>query len=179
MNEVGNDFLAARRVRHLWMKLQGEQLARAILEGGMVRVLGDRDRSEAGRQFRELVSMRIPNLQGLRKVGEEGARPVLDPECAFAEFAFEARLDFATQEMPHDLQPIADAQHGNSQLEDCAIRQGSARGVHTRRAAGEDQTFGPERRDFSGGGVVSQDDGIDIALTDASRDNLRVLRAEI
>src|SRR5262249_49952833 len=129
--------------------------------------------------FRELVTMRIPNLQGLWQAGKKRARVVLDPERAFAEFAFEPRLNLAAKEMPHDLQPIAQAQNRNSQVKDSPFRQRRALGVHTSGAAGEDQTFGLERSNLCGGRVVTQNDGIDIALTNAARNDLRVLRAEI
>ncbi len=39
--------------------------------------------------------------------------------------------------------------------------------------------LGLQRGDFRRGRVVAQDDGIHVALADAARDDLRVLRAEI
>ena len=111
--------------------------------------------------------------------GEERAEGVLDAECAFAVFALLARLDLAAQVLGQQLQAVADAEHGDAELEDRGVGQRRGLRIHARRAAREDDALGLERRDFRGGRVVAQDDRIDVALADAPRNDLRVLRAEV
>ena len=68
VDEVGDDFTAARRVDDLGMELQAEQFLRAILDGGERRVFGDGDGFEAARQFRKLVTVRVPDLKLFRQI---------------------------------------------------------------------------------------------------------------
>src|SRR5208282_2860263 len=68
VDEVGNDFVPARRVDDFGMELQAEQFLRAVLNGREWRVLRDGDGFEAARQFRELVAVRVPDLELLRQI---------------------------------------------------------------------------------------------------------------
>ena len=74
VDEVGDDFPAARRVDDFGMELQAEQFPRAVLNGGEFGVLRDGDGFEAARQFRELVAVRIPDLQRFRQIRETARR---------------------------------------------------------------------------------------------------------
>ena len=124
--------------------------------------------------------MGIPDLQRLRQVGEQRTEAVFDPQGALCRYSrFVPGLDFAAEIMREQLQAVTDAQHGNAELENVRVRQRRVFGIHTGRAAGQDHAFGRERGDFRGGRVVAQDHGVDVALADAARDDLRVLRPEI
>ena len=151
----------------------------ALLDGGVGGVLRDGDRLEAGGQFRQPVAMRVPDLQRLGQPGEQRAEAVFDAQRAFAVFTLLSRLDFAAQILRQQLHPVADAEHGEAEFEERAIGQRRRLGIHARRAARQDDALGFERRDLRGGNVVAQDDRIDVALADAPRNDLRVLRAKI
>ena len=179
VDEIGQDFLAARRVDDFGMELQAEQFLRAVLDGGERRVLGDGDRLEAARQFRELVAVRIPDLELRRQSAEERARRILDLQHALAVFAFLAFLDLAAEELREQLHAEANAEHRHAEAENGLVRQRRVLGINRRRPAGKNDAAGLERGDFGGGRVVAQDGGIDVALADAARDDLGVLRPKI
>ena len=79
VDEVGDDFPAARRVGHFGMKLQAEHFARAIFDRREFGILRDRDGFEAVGNFRELVAVRIPDLQRLRAVLRTAGRNCPSP----------------------------------------------------------------------------------------------------
>ena len=105
------------------MKLQAEHLAGAVLDGRVSGVLRDGDRLETARQFRQLVAVRIPDLQFPGQIGEQGAGRVFDRERALAVFALLAWLDLAAEKLGQDLEAVANAQHRNAELEN--LRSGS------------------------------------------------------
>ena len=74
---------------------------------------------------------------------------------------------------------VTDAEHGDAEIENFFVRQRCVLRIHAGRSAGEDDAAGFQRGDLGGGRVVVQDGGIDVALADAARDDLRVLRAEV
>ena len=74
VDEIGQDFLPARRVDDFGMELQAEQFLRAVLDGGERRVFRDGDRLEATRQFCELVAVRVPDLELLRQIWQTERR---------------------------------------------------------------------------------------------------------
>ena len=115
----------------------------------------------------------------VRQIRKQGAEAVFDAERAFAVFALLARLDLAAEVLGQELDAVADAQHRDAELEKGAVGQRRVLRIHARRAAGQDDALGLERGDFRGGRVVAQDHRIDVALADAARDDLRVLRTEI
>ena len=151
--KLSEDLAPVRRVRHFRMKLQAEHLRGAILNGGVSRVLRDGHGFEASRQLRQLVPVRIPDLQGLRQAGEEGAAAVFDSERAFAVFALLARLDLPAEILGQELEAVANAQHRNAELEDGAVRQRRLLGIDARRAAGQDDALGLQPRRFPRAGV--------------------------
>ena len=131
VDEIGDDLPAVGRVHHFGMKLQAEHLALAVLDGGEVRILGHGHRFEAFGKLGQLVAVRVPDLESLRKVRKEGAKTVGDAQVAFAVFAFLAGLDLAAQIMGQQLHAVADAQHGDAQVEHARGRAG-ARPSHRR-----------------------------------------------
>src|SRR5215218_1103723 len=94
-------------------------------------------------------------------------------------FAFAAVLDFAAEEIAHQLHAIADAQHRNAEFEDLGIRMRRVFGVNAFRSPGEDDaddtvSFQLSRRR---GEVV--DFRVYLALTDSACDDLGKLGAEV
>ena len=129
-----------------------------------------------------LVSLSPCEFQTCRvsgRLANSGQRAVLDAERAFAVFALLARLDLPAEILGQELQAVANAQHRDAQLEDGAVRQRRVLGIDAGRAARQDEALGVQPGDFPRRRVVAQDDRIDVALADAPRDDLRVLRAEI
>ena len=92
--------------------------------------------------------MRVPDLQGLRQVGEQGAGAVFDAERAFAVFAFLARLDLAAEILGQELQAVANAQHRDAELEDGGVGQRRVLGIDAGRAARKDDALGIQPGDF-------------------------------
>ena len=113
--KLDNDFPAARRVDDFGMELQAEQFPRAVLDGGERRVLRDGDGLEAARQFRELVAVRVPDLELFAAIRETARTTVLDRERALAVFALLAFLDLAAEELREQLHAEADAEHRHAE----------------------------------------------------------------
>jgi len=72
--------------------------------------------------FRELVAVRIPDLQLFRQPGEQRATGILHHERAFAVFALEALFNPAPQKLRKELQAKADAQHRQAERKEGFIR---------------------------------------------------------
>jgi hypothetical protein len=73
VDEVGNDLLAARRVDDFGMELQAEEFLRAVFNRRVFGIFRDGDGLEASGDFRELVAVRIPDLQLGRQFGKQRA----------------------------------------------------------------------------------------------------------
>ena len=65
VDEIGDDFPAARRVDDFGMKLQAEKFLLAVFNRGELGVFRDGDGLETIGNFRELVAMGIPDLERL------------------------------------------------------------------------------------------------------------------
>ena len=113
------------------------------------------------------------------RFAKQRAGRVLDGERALAVFAFEALLDLAAEKLGEQLHAVADAKHGSAEFKDFFVRQRRIGGIHTGRAAGQDDAPGFQRGDFLRRCVEAQDLRIHVALANAARNDLRVLRAKI
>src|SRR5204863_2299413 len=136
---------------------------------------GDESFWQAG----EFVSVRIPDLKRVGQILEQWARGVADGQGAFAEFPFLPRLDLAVEKVRQELNAVTDAENRNAELEDAFVRQGRFRGIDAGWSAGKDQPARFEGGDFLHGRVVAENAGINVALADATRDDLRILGTEI
>src|SRR5207249_7748613 len=76
----------------------------------------------------------------------------------------------------HQLHPVANSQHRHSEFPNAGVALRCALAVHTGRPATQDDAG---RVDFRCGRIVPENLRKHLALADASRDDLRVLRAEI
>ncbi len=130
----------------------------------------------------DLVAVAHPDLGLLGDTGEQVGRLVsrrIDRQFGAAVLARRSALHLPAHGLADQLHAVADAQHGNAQLEDFRIALRRALGVDARRAAGEDQ---PLRRKFAnplGCDVVPHDLAVDVLLADAAGDELHILGAEI
>ena len=94
-------------------------------------------------------------------------------------FAMGAAGHVAAEHLTHELDAIADAEHGQPHLEDARMRVRRTLGLHAVRAAGEDNAHDAVGAEGLGGDAKGIDTGVDVALTDAACDDLGQLRAEI
>ena len=81
--------------------------------------------------------------------------------------------------MHDEVQPIADAQHGDAEREQFGVGCGGVGIVDGRWTAGEDEADGLEGLDFDEGHRAGEHDGEDVLLADTAGYELGVLRAEI
>ena len=176
--EVAEDVDAALGVGDLGVELDAVEAALRILDDRALGVLGGGDGLEAAREAGDLVAVRIPDAQRrLQSLQELGA--LAEGKRAVTVLAMGAAGDVAAEHLAHELDAVADAEHGQTHLEDAGVRVGRALGLHAIRTAGEDDAddaVGPEglRRDAEG-----IDAGVDVAFADAARDDLGQLRTEI
>ena len=179
VNEVGEDFFALRRMDDFRVKLKAVKARPRIFDRREGGVLRGGDRLEAVRQAGELVAVRVPDLQFARQSVKQPAPGAPDAQRALAVLPFLAPLHLALEEPGHHLQPEADAEHWHTQVENRPVRQRGIFGIHAGRSAGEDDAARIHLRDLGGGRVVVDDGGVDLALSNASRNDLRVLGTKI
>src|SRR5690606_16829005 len=85
----------------------------------------------------------------------------------------------ATEEVADELHAVADAEHGDTQLEDLGVDRGRAVLEDARGTAGEDDRRGLQRLDGGDAHRARVDLTVDAELADAPGDELRVLAAEV
>jgi hypothetical protein len=113
----------------------------------------------------------------LGQVLEQGAAGGV--QRGLAELGHARSLDGAAEIERHQLGAVADAEHRHAQLVQTRVDARRGLGVHGRGAAAQDQ-----RRRVAAAGLVGRDPvpdelGVDPAVADAPRDQLRVLAAEV
>jgi hypothetical protein len=110
VNEVADDFPAARCMGHFRMELQSVGLQGPILDRCVIRIFRAGHRSKPEGKFGQVISMGIPHLDFSGQVFEKAARSICNRQCAFAKFPSLAALNFPRQEVREQLHPIADPQ---------------------------------------------------------------------
>ena len=175
VHKVADDRIALWRVDNLGVELQAKEPALAVFHRGKWRILSDGDRLETLGQLGELVAVRIPYLQRAGQFAEQLASAILHLERAFAIFPLEAALNFSAEIFCHQLQAETNAEHGHAKIKNLLVRQGCLAAVDTLWAAGKDDALGVQRGDLAHGSVVGQNCRENLALTNAARDDLRVL----
>jgi len=88
-------------------------------------------------------------------------------------------VDLAAQQLGHELEAVADAKHGDAELEDLGIDHWGAGLLDAVGAAGEDDSLGPEGADLLERHRAGVDLAVDVQLPDPAGDELRVLRPEV
>ena len=102
-----------------------------------------------------------------------------DLEARVPVLAVRGPIDGPAQQLGHELQPVADAQDGDSHLEHRAVHQRRAGLLHAEGAAGEDDPVRRESADLLDGHRAGMDLAVDVQLAHAPGDELRVLRSEV
>ena len=100
-------------------------------------------------------------------------------DVGLAELGDAGVLDGAAEVLRHQLHPVADAERRHAELVDARIDPGSSRGVHRGGAAAEDERQRVPRPHLLRRHAVTDELGVDAALTNTPRDQLRVLAAEV
>ena len=86
----------------------------------------------------------------------------------------------AAERHGHGLLPVAEAEHGNAQLEDGSrSTAGRVLGVHARRTARQDDGRRRQRAHLVGRDVAGHDFGVHVQVAHAAGDKLPVLRSKI
>ena len=177
-HEVAEDVGAARRVGHLGVELDGVEAAVAILHPGDGGGVGRGRHAEPGRRADDAVAMAHPGRLRGRQVAEEQA-PLAQRDGRLPELADAGVRHLAAEGGRHRLHPVADAEHGDAEVEDARVDRRGARLVDRRRAAGEDDPDRVAGGELGRRRVVRHDLGVDPALAHAPGDELGVLGAEV
>ena len=96
-----------------------------------------------------------------------------------AVFAMGAASDVAAEHLSHELDAVADTEHRQAHLEHARVRMRRTLRLHAIRAAREDDAYDAVGAKGLGRDAEGVDTGVDVALTDAARDDLGQLRTEI
>ncbi len=177
--EVAQQLGSPGGVPDLGMKLHRPDVARGIGDTGHG-IGGTRGQSKSGGQLQGLISMRHPDVEGLRQAGKQGdlgARH--DRHLGRAVLALFRGAHLSTQVVGKKLQAIADAENRQSQSQHLRVRGRSIRVVDRAGASGEDQPDGMMRSDLGDGRGAGEDYREDILFSYAARDELGVLAAKI
>ena len=175
--EVAQQLHSLPRVHHLWMELHGPDAPRLVRDSGQ-RVGGLRGLDEARGQRFCLVAVAHPHLERGGKSVEE-LRLGDHLHLRVAVLARGCRLNPPAQVVHDEVQPVADAEHGNAHRKQCGISGRRVRVVDRAGATGEDQPQRLERANLLDGRGAGKHHGEDVELADATRDQLGVLRAEV
>ena len=119
-----------------------------------------------------------PDFERSRKAAEKlgiGRQPNLRVSV----FAVLCSAHFAAQSVRHELQPVADSEHGQSKLKHARIGRGSIFVINGRRPARENDSNRRVLANFFDGGIARKHNRKDILLADASGDQLGILGAEV
>lgn len=179
VQEVLQDLLAVRGVHDLGVVLDAVELLLVVLEGG------DRDDVRGGRDGEALgsggagVAVRHPHRLLVRGALEQGGAGLRDVQRRTAVLAGAGVVDRAAEGGRHQLEAVAHAEDGDARLEELAVQARGALRVDRRGSAGEDdrgRVLGEHLLDRHG---ARHDLAVDPGLTDATGDELGVLRTEV
>jgi hypothetical protein len=179
--EIGDELRAVRRVDDFRVELHRIITPRVIGDHRERRAGAGRDGAEAGGERRHLVAMAHPDLMRLAFAPQaiEQLAAIVDLDEGAAEFTAVAQFHRAAELVHHHLLTVADPHDRQPAVEN---RLGNARAVlveHAGRAARQDDPPRLHPRERRVGRLERGDFGIDAGFTDAARDELRHLAAEI
>ncbi len=142
------------------------------------RIVGLGSQHEPHGQGLCLVAMAHPDIELFGKAAKE--RRLRDHfHLRMTVFARRSRLNPPAQVMHDEVQPVADAEHGNVHRKQRRVGGGRVRIVDRAGPAGEDQSQRLECANLLDRRGAGQHHGEDVELADAARDQLGVLRAEV
>ena len=178
VEEVAQDLLAALGVADLGVELHPEEAARRVAHGRELARSRVRVRLEAGGHADDLVAVAHPDDRAAVDAGE-GALGLAHVDLGVAELALAGAVDVAAELAAHPLHPVADAQHGDAELEHAGRDGGRVVRVHRSRTARQDDASQVHasrrlqrlrrRRDLAPG----------LGFAHAARDELGVLGPEV
>ncbi|EON33565.1 cytosine deaminase [Gordonia terrae C-6] len=178
VEEAREDLLAVRRVQHLGVVLHTGHAALQVLEGRHRRAGGRSGDGESLGRALDGVVVAHPHRLGFRETLMEHAFAVGRQRRA-TELASAGVGDLAAQRVRHRLEPVADAEHRDVEVEEGGIEVGCVLGVHRRRTARQDDRDRVLLLDLLDRDVVGDHLGVDAGLAHPAGDQLRVLRPEV
>jgi hypothetical protein len=178
VEEVLEDLRPVRRVHDLRVELNAVYRPCDVLEDGDRRRGRAGDDARPGRRGRDGIAVAHPDRLLERQPGKKLALP-LTSEVRLAELRDARSLDSSAELPGHELHPIADAEHRDAELEEPPVDSRRAIRVDGRRPAGEHERARAAALDVGRPDPVGHELGVDPALADAPRDQLRVLTPEI
>ena len=174
------ELAATRSMRDLGMELDGVELPVWIGDGAERRARIFRDGAEALRRCGDLVAVGHPDVEVLahRHVPE---RPdgLGHFDAGRAVLAVGGPIDGAAQQLGHELQAVADAEHRDAELEDPRVHHGRAGLLDARRPTGEHDALRREGADLGERHRAGVDLAVDVQLANPAGDELGVLGAEV
>ena len=181
IQEVAQHGLAILGVVDLRVELHAIEAACFIADAD--RRAGGRVRHEPERlrHLGHVIAVAHPRDALLRQAAEKAAVGI-EPGLRLAVLArgvFSGGSHFPAEILRHKLAAVADAKNGDAELEDLRIHLRRTFGVHTLRAAGEDDADGVKGTDLVDGHGVRLDFAIHIALAHTARNELIILPSKI
>ena len=165
----------------LGVELHAVEAARLVADADRRAGIRVRHEPERLRHLGHVVPVTHPRNALLRQAAEQTAIGI-EPGLCLAVLAcgvFSGSGHFPTKILRHELAAVADAEDGDAELEDLGIYLRRAFGVHTLRAAGEDDADGVKGTDLVDGHGVRLDFAIHIALAHTARNELVILPSKI
>jgi hypothetical protein len=114
-------------VDHLWVELDTEQTTLRVFERGHGTGRGRRGHPKTLGRTHHGVVVAHPHALLRRQLGEQGRTGGLDVEIALAELRDPRAGDFTAERLCHQLQPVADPEDRNAELEQLRLRRRSPR----------------------------------------------------
>ncbi len=176
-NEIAQNLRAIPRVVHFRMELHRKPLLRHILNS-RDRMSGLGSQLKARRQLQRFVPMRHPNRLPFRQALKQH-RLGDDVNLRVPVLSLVRWPHFAAESMHHELQAVADAEHGQPQSENLRIRRWRIFVVDRPRRPREHNAGGRVALQLIKRRRTGEHHGKNILFADAARDELRVLRAKV
>ena len=159
------------------MELDRVPFLRSVLNPGH-RVMSLGHQFETRRELERFVAVRHPDSKFLgQPLKENRIRHYID--FGGAVLALVGGADFAAERVHHELQSIADAEHGQAQFEDARVGRRSVLVVDRPRRSREHDADGRVASYLIELSRAGEHDGKDILFADAARYQLRILRTKV
>ena len=177
IQKVLQNLAAILGMHHLRVELHAVELLFQALDRRMAAALGGGDDLEAGGQVLHLHPVAHPVHSRLRHAVKQ--RGIRMGQLRLAIFPGVGLAALAAQQVHHQLQTVADAQHRHAHRQHLRVDHGSTLVEHRGRAAGENDGVRSKGTDLIHGHAEGLDLAVYAALTDAASHQQVVLAAEI
>ena len=161
------------------MELRRVQPALGVLHRRDRADVGVRGDDEAVGHLGHGIAMAHPHGLLLRRVREQPRIGARTRNLGRSVLALVGVPHRAAKRHSHGLLPVAEAEHGNAQLEDGRIHAGRVLGIDARRTTRQDDRRRRQLAHLVGRDVAGYDFGVNPQVTNASGDELPVLRSKI